>query len=375
MTAPVRVGVNLTWMVPGRVGGSEAYLVRQLLGLARLDDRFDVTIFCQQAFADAHPRFEQRFDTVSMPLARDWRGGRIAAEHSWLAARTRGFDIVHHGGGTAPALGPRPIVLTVHDLQYRRFPHYFSRARKAYLDTMMPRSARRAEVIATPSEYVRGTVIDAFGIDPDRVSVVPHGIVPAAEHEPAQAAAVRQRYGLAGVPYVIYPAITHPHKRHRLLVEMLAAGDRDLRLVLIGGAGHAEAELSAAIAASPVGRRVVRPGRVSDSERDILIAGAEALVFPSEYEGFGAPLIEAMHLDTPVVAGGHPALREVAGDAAIIVDGDGPTAWADAVTQARAQRDVLVAAGRARRGAFTAEVSGAALARVYRRAMGREVGP
>ena len=174
---------------------------------------------------------------------------------------------------------------------------------------MMPRSVARASVVATPSEFVRGTVIDAFGIDAARVVVVPHGVrstpiehgVRAANRQADHAdgrrsCAVRQRYGLGDGPYVVYPAITHPHKNHRLLLDVMARHwtDPTLRLVLLGGAGAADADVGRSIVDRGIGDRVVRPGRVPDADRDALIAGATALVFPSEYEGFGAPLVEAM---------------------------------------------------------------------------------
>jgi glycosyltransferase involved in cell wall biosynthesis len=117
--------------------------------------------------------------------------------------------------------------------------------------------------------------------------------------------------------------------------------------------------------------RVVRTGRVSDQSRDALIAGAEALVFPSEYEGFGAPLVEAMTLGTPIVASAQPAVREVVGDAGVLVEAAGPdrgAAWAAAVGTAIASHEQLVAAGLERRGRFTLEASGAAIAAAYRRA-------
>jgi glycosyltransferase involved in cell wall biosynthesis len=115
--------------------------------------------------------------------------------------------------------------------------------------------------------------------------------------------------------------------------------------------------------------RVIRVGRVSDADRDALIAGAAALVFPSEYEGFGAPLVEAMTLDTPIVSSAQVAVREVVGDAAVLVDSKGDAdEWAAAVTQALDRRDELVAAGNRRRQLFTLDVAGTALAAAYRQA-------
>jgi alpha-1,3-rhamnosyl/mannosyltransferase len=234
---------------------------------------------------------------------------------------------------------------------------------------MMPRSVRRAAVIAVPSEFVRGTVIDAFGVDDDRVVVVPHGVPDAVPVDATAIETIRRQLGLGDRTYLVYPAITHPHKGHGALVEMMAALDGDVALVLTGGAGAAEADVMSQVRDRGLSGRVIRTGRVSDADRDALIAGAAALVFPSEYEGFGAPLVEAMTHDTPIVSSAQAAVREVVGDAAVLVDSTGDAdAWAAAVTQALDRRDELVAAGRRRRQLFTLDVAGTALAAAYRQA-------
>jgi glycosyltransferase involved in cell wall biosynthesis len=365
--SPTEVAVNLLWLAPGRVGGSEQYLTRQLAGLPASSD-LSVTLLVQHRFADAHPELSRRYPTVTMPLTRDWRGARLLAEHTWLARRTRSAAVVHHGGGTVPLRGPGSVVLTVHDLQYLTFPENFSRPRLAYLRAMMPRSIARASVITTPSWYVRGTVIDAFGIDAERVVVVPHGVPDGVDPTSDDIDRIRARLAIAG-RYLVYPAITHPHKGHVLLIEMLRHLD-DIALVLVGGTGAAEPELQAAIAAARLGDRVIRTGRVDDATRDAIVAGADALVFPSEYEGFGAPLVEAMDLGTPVVCSAAPAVREVVADAAVVVPEASGPAWAAAVTAALGRRQQLIDAGRARRQVYTPEASGAALADAYRVAGG-----
>jgi len=228
-------------------------------------------------------------------------------------------------------------------------------------------------VIATPSDFVRGTVIDAFDRDPATVITVTHPVPDATPPSAETIAGVLARYGVRR-PYVVYPAITHPHKGHWSLVEMLRAAGApghpagDVQLVLLGGAGAHEAVVQTSIERAGVGARVVRPGRVPGTDRDALIAGAEALVFPSEYEGFGAPLVEAMALGVPVVCSAAPAIVEVVGDAAVVVADRGGDAWADGVATARAERARLVALGHRRRSAFTPAVAAAALTDAYRRA-------
>jgi alpha-1,3-rhamnosyl/mannosyltransferase len=366
VSAPIAVAVNLLWMTSGRVGGSEEYLTRQLAGLDP-DAGCDPTLYCQPSFAISHPELAARFATVAMPFARDWRPVRILAEHTWLPVRTRHADVVHHGGGTVPAGGRGPVLLTVHDLQYLAHPEYFSRTRLAYLRRMMPASIGRSSVVAVPSAFVRDSVVDAFSFDPERVVVVPHGVPEPAPIDPVRRADTLDRYGVTPGGFVVYPAISHPHKSHRVVVAMLDRLDPALRLVLVGGPGAADDELQREIAASPHRDRVMRTGRITASDRDVLVGAAAALVFPSEYEGFGAPLVEAMALDTPVVCGDAAAVREVAGDAAVVVPERSAEAWAAGVVDAISRRDELIARGRRRRADFTLAVSGAALATAYRR--------
>ncbi len=360
----MRVGVNLLWCVPGDVGGSEEYLVRQLLGLADAapDLAAVTTLFVLPAFTAAHPDLSSRYPMTVAPFDGVSRRRRVMGEAGWLRGASRGVGLTHHGGGTAPVAARHPYVVTIHDLQYRTFPQYFHPAKLAYLRVMMRRSGRGAARIAVPTQYVRGTVVDAFGVRPERVVVVPHGVEAALRSTVTPPAVLRQRYGLGNGPYVMYPAITHPHKNHRLLVELLAGpwAGRDLRVVCTGGRGAAED-----VVAGCADPRLVRLGRVPDADRNGLIAAAAALVFPSTYEGFGAPLIEAMTLGTPIVCSDAASLPEVAGDAAVVRP---PTvdAWADALDEVERRRADLVPVGYRRAEQFTALRSGGALAAVYR---------
>ena len=159
-----------------------------------------------------------------------------------------------------PARSPGPILLTIHDVQYRTFPEYATLLKRQYLRLAVPLAVRRAATIAVPSEYVRRTVVEGFGCDPERVVVVPHGVDPPSS--PVDVDEVRHRYGLADRRFVVYPAITHPHKNHRFLLELLAGpwNDPDLALVLLGGRGLAEDDVVATIERLGLGPRVVRPG-------------------------------------------------------------------------------------------------------------------
>lgn len=366
-----RIDVNLLWCVPGDVGGSEQYLARQLRGLAEHDHGHEVHTYALPGLLAAQPGVAAAGPVVEAPFSGRSRPLRVAAEHSWLAWRSRGADLVHHGGGTVPAIGTRPVVLTIHDLQYLAFPHYFSRLKGEYLRRRMPRAVRRAAVVTVPSEFVKGTVVEALDVAPERVVVVPHGVEPELGVGATPADELRARYGLGERRVLVLPAATFPHKGHRFLLDLLAGpwADGDLCLVFIGGRGLADAEVTEAIDRLGVGDRVVRPGRVPTADRDGLIRLAEAVVFPSQYEGFGAPVIEAMTLGTPVIASDLTAVPEVLGDAGLClpltID-----AWADALDRISARRADFVARGLVRAERFSCRHSAAALLDAYRLALG-----
>lgn len=360
-----RIAVNLLWCQPGRVGGSEQYLARQLAGLGLVGNTsFAVTVYAPRGYAAAHPELghlaieESSSDGANRAL-------RIVRESTWLPRRTGGVAVTHHGGGTVPFRTNGRTLVTVHDVQYLTYPQYFSRARLAYLSYMMPRSLRRADAVAVPSAYVRDTLIGRFGLEESTVHVVVHGIE-SIDPSGLDVDSVRRRFGVDGFPYLIYPAITHPHKNHAFLVELLAGAWRssDVHLLFIGGEGRGHADLLSRVASSGVADRVHFTGHVGAADRDALVAGAEAVVFPSEYEGFGAPVAEAMSLGVPVVASDRASLPGVVGEGGLVLPLD-PAAWADVPRRVRDERDSLVAAGRVRAREFSLAASGRDLHLVY----------
>lgn len=366
----MRVGLNLLWLRPGRVGGSETYVRRLLAGLTALaSPDLDYEVFALPAFG-ATP-----FPAATAAVPRGARPLRIAAESTWLARRTAGLDLVHHLGGTVPSVRRAPAAVLVHDLQYTAFPEHFSPVKRAYLAAAVPAAVRAAVLVTTPSEFVRGTVVDRFGADPDRVVAVPIGVtgpggpVPGPA-DPDRAAAVRRRYGVAG-PFVLYPAVTWPHKDHVTLVRALAAvpaGDRPT-LVLTGGEGGAEAAVAAELDRLGLRRWVRRTGRVPADDLDVLYREAACVAFPSRYEGFGAPAVEAMARGVPVVAADATALPEVVGDAGLLVPPGDPGAWAAAVRAVLGDgplRARLAGAGPERAARFSALASATRQEAAYR---------
>jgi alpha-1,3-rhamnosyl/mannosyltransferase len=362
--------MNLLWARPGQVGGSEDYFVRQLLGLREFEHEFDLTAFVLPGFRDAHPELGP-LRSVTAPLSGAARPARVAMEHTWLAraARRRGVRLMHHGGGTVPAVGVRPAVLTIHDLQWHEYPQYVAAVKLRYLRWATPRSIRRSAVITTPTEFVKRTVVEAYGVDPDRVIPVRHGIEPALGQHATSEAELRERYRLGSSPIVVFPAMTHPHKRHDFLVDLVAGPWRDVTLVLTGGNGSAEESLRRQIERLSVANRVVRTGRVPASDRDGLMKMAIAVAFPSEYEGFGAPALEAMALGVPLITSDRASLPEVVGNAGIVRPLD-QAAWAGVLDEAVSRRHELVAAGFERVKQYSTRLSAEDLVRAYRLALG-----
>lgn len=371
MTKP-RIGINLLWLLPEAAGGAEEYAIRLLQALHEAaDGALDVTLLCNRRLPAAHPELAGRFRTAVAPVDGGSRAARIAAESSWLlrAASVARLHLVHHLNNVLPWVRNRPSVLTIHDLRPLESPETLGRVQGAYLRARFGPSARHASAITTPSAFVRETVIDLLGADPDRVHVVSAPIV-ASTTPPTGAEG-----DAIGGPYFLYPAITNPHKNHRALVEAfarVAADHDDVTLVLTGAAGAAEDDVAGAIEHHRLATRVRRLGRVSVGRLGTLFRGAAGLVYPSTYEGFGLPLAEAMAVGCPVIASDRTALPEVLGGAGILVDPDDVDGWADAMRRLLDDDDLrmaLRAAGLDRVRVFTLEETARRQVDAYRLAL------
>jgi alpha-1,3-rhamnosyl/mannosyltransferase len=370
-----RIAANLLWLVPGVVGGSEDYTVRLLAAYARAAEGGDpgITLFVNSSFRAAHPGLVAAFPVVEAPVTGARKPARVAIEATWLArqARTNGIDLVHHMGGNMLRTRP-PGMVTIHDLQPFAHPRNFSRLKQVYLRSTVPRAVRQAVIVVTLTEHTRHDVVDRMGVSPDRIFVVPPGIARGDSPRNAEdEARVRNAYALGDRPYFIYPTITYPHKNHLTLVRAfaeLAAREPDPLLMLPAGAAGAEAALQSEIDALRIRSRIRRPGRIPRRDLDVLIDGATALAFPSSYEGFGIPVLEAMSRRCPVIASTATALPEVVGDAGLLVDPDDTDGWADAMQRMLDEpnlRSELAERGYARAGEFSWERSVEALRAAY----------
>lgn len=339
----IRVVANLSWLMPGRVGGSEEYTVRLLRAVRdAAPDDIELGVVASSPFLAAHPDL-QEVAVAELGGPMHLRPVRILAESTTVRRASTGADVVHHFGGRVPARRATRAahVVTVHDLQPIHLPENFSAAKRRYLRWALPRSVDRATLVTTPSAWVAQTVIEEYGVAPERVRAVSSTWDTATEMDDGLAAA------LGSGPVVLYPAVTHPHKEHGSLiaaVSALAERRPDIRLVLTGAEGRAEASVAAACRGAPV----TRLGRVTAAQLRALLGRADVLAFPSSYEGFGLPVVEAMRARTSVVARANGAVAEVLGGCGTLVDSADPASWADAIDAALSADTVALEAAATR---------------------------
>ena len=373
----LRVLANLCSIVPGHVGGSEIYASRLLTAVALLGPdkapAVELEVAAMAHTRAAHPGLGA-LRWHESPWRADSRPLRIAVESTWLTSRSAGFDVVHHFGGRLPARRSGATVLTVHDIQPLDVPVNFSVAKRLYLRWAVPRSALASDLVAVPSRWVADRVAERLAVPGDRIAVVPStyalapGVRAAGESE---ALPLDIPPSLTGQRFVLYPAATYPHKNHGLLIAAHAAvwaRHGEPLLVLTGAVGRAHSVV-AEQAVRTAG--VVHLGWVDGTRLASLIATAVAVAFPSRYEGFGLPVLEAMAAGTPVIAAAATALPEVVGDGGLLVDPDDLDGWIDALLEVRTgSSDVAgrVARGLARAALFAPERVAASLVDAWKRA-------
>ncbi|MGZ4706880.1 MAG: glycosyltransferase family 4 protein [Acidimicrobiales bacterium] len=272
---------------------------------------------------------------AARPLRQAWR----RSDHPTVEHWTGRVDVVHGPNFVVPPTRHAAEVVTVHDLTCIRFPELCTPDTLEYPD-LIRRAIRRGATIHTVSAFVGDEVRDAFGVPTEQVVVIPNGVrVPPPVGPGTDAAAGRALAGLgpedAG-SYLLAVGTVEPRKDLPLLVDAFgllgsAMSETPLRLVIAGPDGWGAEALAAAIARSPVRDRIVRLGWVSDDQRVALLRGAAAMVFPSIYEGFGLPPLDAMATGTPVIATAAGAVPEVVGEAAVLVPPGDAEALADAI--------------------------------------------
>jgi glycosyltransferase involved in cell wall biosynthesis len=263
-----------------------------------------------------------------------------------------------------------PAVVTVHDISYARAPELFSRRDRSLLG-LVRGSVRRAERVIAVSEFTRGDVIDQYRLDPAKVVAIPNGVNSMFRPMEDAEARVRERFGIDR-PFVLCVGALQARKNVPLAIEAYArlmGRGTECELVVAGGDRGGRIDVLDAILRTRLTGRVHLVGHVEDEELPALYSAARVLVFPSLYEGFGLPALEAMASGTPVVASNTTGLAEAVGEAGLTVDPTSAEELADAlgrVLNDTALRERLIAAGHERAAHFTWARAAGATADVYR---------
>jgi glycosyltransferase involved in cell wall biosynthesis len=317
------IGISMLTLVPGVVGGSETY-VRELCNALARGGRLEYRAFVPAIAADAA-------DGIPATVVPEYRAarstaGRIAAmaDAATRPGRIRrrfadaNLDAIHFPLSVMlPPVDTPPAATTVLDVQHEVFPEFFSRAELAYRRSVYGWTVRKSRIVITISEHAREALVERLHLDPSRVCA----IFLAVDHDRFRPD------GRPREPFLLYPANAWPHKNHARLFEAftrIRTERPELRLTLTG-AGHDRLAL-------PPG--VETRGHVGLDELVDLYRSAAALVFPSLYEGFGMPCVEAMACGCPVSASDVASIPEVCGDAAVYFDPLDPESIADGIRRA-----------------------------------------
>jgi glycosyltransferase involved in cell wall biosynthesis len=365
--------------VPGETGGMEVAareLIPAMLAAAPAGMRFTAFVNREAAAAGGGP-WGELLPAVTVPVSARNRVQWVLGEQALLpaAGARAGVRLMHSMASTAPVWGRFRRVVTVHDLIYARFPEAHAGIREKGMRVLVPLAARRSDRVIVDSQSTRRDLIELVGVASERIDVVPLGLGAVRRQAPMPEDEVRARLALGGRRVLLSLSAKRPHKNLLALIGALArmpAEDRPV-LVLPGYGTPHEAELRARADALGLADSVRLPGWVSAAELEGLWAITSAFVFPSLYEGFGLPVLEAMARGVPVACSNASSLPEVAGDAALLFDPRQERAIAEALLRLlgdEALRERLRSLGNAQAARFTWEQTARLTLESYARVLG-----
>lgn len=374
------IGLNLIFLVPGETGGMEVAAREVIPALVAQAPQMRFTAFInREAAAAKDGPWGELLPAVTVPVNARNRVQWVLGEQTLLpllAARA-GVQLMHSMASTAPLWGGFRRVVTVHDLIYARFPDAHAGIRDKGMKLLVPAGARRSERVIADSHSTREDLITLAGIAPERIDVVPLGLGAVRRCAPLAERDTRARFDLGERRVVLSLSAKRPYKNLLALLGALArlpAPERPV-LVLPGYATDHELELRARACALGIDADVRFPAWVSADELEGLWALTQAFVFPSLYEGFGLPVLEAMARGVPVACSNASSLPEVAGDAALLFDPRDEGAIAQALARLLsdpALAEILRTRGLQRAREFTWERSASLTLDSYARALGLE---
>ena len=312
----MRIALNLLFLLPGIVGGTETYAAGLLSGLAAIDWDDEYVVFVNRESAAWPLPSAPNFVRVICPVRAARRVRRYFFEQIHLPRllQQQRMDLVHSLGYVAPLFPPCASVVTVPDLNYRAFGDRMPIVKRKALAFFVEQSARHANHVITISEFARWQILSVLGLSPSKVTTTLLA-TSSTKVDLVDLAIILKRYGI-DKPYVIAFSSSGPNKNIPRLVQAFAQARRDYglphQLVLVG---HKPQD-----GFNNESGAVVLTGYVDESSKQTLLAGAEVLVFPSIYEGFGLPVLEAQQASVPVACSTAASLPEVAGKGAVFFD-------------------------------------------------------
>lgn len=360
----MRVLINA--MQAGNQSGTGRYTEELIRHLLLLEDAPELTVWWPAKVP--RPEWTSDVELVLQPGGLWKRLGLERAVHRWAGQ----YDVVHYPASIGPLDGGPNVVLTVHDCIFLRHPEWFRWERAQYYRWAGRRSARRAARIIADSETTARDVREYMGVAPNRVDVVPLGVrrefAPA---PPEVQSSTCQRYGLPD-RFFLYVGTLEPRKNLVRLIRAwdTIAGEVPEDLVIAGRDGWKTATIHDAIASATHRYRIHRPGFVTEEDLPPLLSATRAFVWPSLYEGFGLPVLEAMACGAAVLTSNRSSLPEVAGEAALLVNPEDESSIAGglkALSGDGRHRAALAEAGIARAAKFTWRRCAEATRAVYRR--------
>jgi glycosyltransferase involved in cell wall biosynthesis len=376
----MRIAIDYSAAVNQRAGIGR--LVRnQVLALAEVDRDNDYRLVYARPNRGSTPQFPtaHNFARKEVGLGERWltilwHRAKLPVPADWLSGPV---DLYHSPDFVLPPLRRARGILTVHDLAFLMRPDCADQRLRAYLEEVVPRSVRRADFIIADSENTRNDLVVLLGVKPEQVAVVPGGVEQRFKRvtDPEQLQRARTRIGVGDAPFVLAIGVIEPRKNlNRLMDAFRQLKERgsvpaNLKLVLAGGKGWLYDDIFEHQAESPVRDDILLPGFVSDDLLPAIYSTAEALAFPSLYEGFGLPILEAMACGTPVVASRASCLPEVAEGAAVLVDPNNVDGLATALERVLLDgeaREELIQKGLQRASQYTWQRAAEQLLSVYR---------
>lgn len=376
---PLRVGINAMALLSPRTGIGQYiyYLGLEYLNMEDIVPSFYYGTWKQQLRPQAVPNI----DLVKSYIKKTIPWSYIIKKHLFQLPFSAGLlkhpvDVYHEPNYLAFNF-PGPSVITVHDLSWIRHPETHPKQRLAAMDRYFPSSLERASAILTDCSFVKKELVETFRLDPERVTPVLLGVSPDFfPRAPAECNAFLADHGLVHGQYVLSVGTLEPRKNIPTLIDAYSMLPADLQqrfpLVLVGMRGWLTSGLEARMKPL-VERGVIKPlGYVADEMMPLIYSGAAAFVFPSLYEGFGLPPLEAMACGTPVISSRSSSLPEVVGDAGVLVDPlnvDGLAESLRRVLEDKAFAEVLAQQGVRRAAGFSWKKTAAETIAVYRRAL------